>query len=109
MQRFFFHFVSPDETVRDERGVVLPDLAGAHAHAMRLVRELIPILSEQDRRKWRIDIGNDEQNHLITVLFPVFTTKQSAPARAAERADAPEPKHPPYRPGTSAAAFGRRR
>lgn len=106
MQRFFFHFVSPDDLVRDELGVMLADLAAAHAHAMRLVRELIPVLPEADRRKWRIDICNEAQSHLVTVLFPVSTAKPKSTVRAADRTDVSDPNHPR---GSTAAAFGRRR
>lgn len=89
MQRYFFHFVSTGEKVPDERGVALPDLSRAHAHAMRLVSELVPVLSEADRRRWRIDITGPSGGNAVTVLFPVSVL----PLRAADAAAAGAPRH----------------
>lgn len=104
MQRFFFHFVSPEETVRDERGVMLAGLAEAHVHAMRLVRELVPVLPAQDRRKWRIEIGETGRRRSMTVLFPVSTLCLRHSSKSADPAQVP----PSHRPGAPAVAFGRR-
>lgn len=108
MQRFFFHFASPDETVRDRRGVVLSDLAAAHGHAMKLVRELVPVLPEAERRKWRIEIGHGGSRPPVTVLFPVSTLMLGQAAAPMEPASAPSGQDPSRTPGLPAAALGRR-
>ncbi len=109
MQRFFFHFVSPDETLRDERGVVLSGLAAAHAHAMKLVRELVPVLPEADRRRWRIEIADNWRRHRVSVLFPVsaLLLRPAAPAGEAAFAAPPHPLRASAAKGGEAAQVGR--
>jgi len=38
--RYFFDFVSADVTIRDATGAELPDLAAAHARAVRLAYQI---------------------------------------------------------------------
>lgn len=69
MPRYLFHLVSKQRVVRDDDGAILDGLKAAHLHALRLVRETLPVLGEDDRRQWRIEIADERQSTLLTVLF----------------------------------------
>ena len=69
MPRYLFHLVSKQRVVRDYDGAILEGLKAAHLDALRLVRETRPVLGEDDRRQWRIEIADERQSTLLTVLF----------------------------------------
>jgi hypothetical protein len=71
MPRYFFHFVSKEDFIPDHDGMVLRDLKTAHLHAMRLVTATIPALGDEDLRTWKIEIADERQYTVLTVLFPV--------------------------------------
>ena len=41
MNRFFFHLASKDNTICDEKGRDLTDLAAAHRHVMLLIHKVV--------------------------------------------------------------------
>jgi hypothetical protein len=74
MPRYFFHFVSRDDFIPDYDGVILDDLRIAHRHAMRLVSQTLPVLGDDDPRDWKIEIADERQFVLLTVIFPLRPT-----------------------------------
>ena len=72
MPRYSFHFVSKEDFIPDYDGVVLENLLkAAHGHAMRLVAQTAPALRDEDLRHWTIEIADERQCIVLTVLFPV--------------------------------------
>jgi hypothetical protein len=71
MPRYFFHFVSKEDFIPDYEGVALPNLKAAHQHAMRLVGHTIAALADEDLRLWMIEIADERQCVVLTVLFPL--------------------------------------
>jgi hypothetical protein len=67
----FFHFVSKEDFIPDYEGVALPNLKAAHQHAMRLVGHTIAALADEDLRLWMIEIADERQCVVLTVLFPL--------------------------------------
>jgi hypothetical protein len=54
MPRYYFHLHSPKDRLKDEEGVILPDIEAAWYQAVRSARELI-------RNEERIGCAFDEQ------------------------------------------------
>jgi hypothetical protein len=69
MNRFFFHLASKDNTIFDDKGRELIDLAAAHRHAMLLIHKMVA-LDDVDWRGWRINVTDATQRSVLTVLFP---------------------------------------
>jgi hypothetical protein len=71
MPRYFFHFVSPQESVPDAEGVELRDPRAAHLHAIKLVQQTMPFIADgPDWRGWVIDVRDGDRRSVLTVLFP---------------------------------------
>jgi hypothetical protein len=71
MPRYLFHFVSDEDcSIPDHDGVVLTDINAAHRHATRLINRTVPFMAGQNLRHWRIDVADETNRTLLTVLFP---------------------------------------
>jgi trans-2-enoyl-CoA reductase len=79
MPRYFFHFASNDEFILDHDGVVLDDLEAAHTHAMRLIWQTVAVMGGEDFRQWRVEIAEESQGVVLTVLFPSVPTVARPP------------------------------
>ena len=73
MARYRFHYwchgsISvPDE----DGGIELADLQAAHRHALKLVRQTTPLFANaEEARGWYIEIADENDHHMMTVLFP---------------------------------------
>jgi hypothetical protein len=86
MPRYFFHFASRDEFIPDHDGVVLDDLKAAHRHAMRLVWQTIPLMRGEDLRHWFVEVADESQLVVLTVLFPAAPPPRNLPFGQRERA-----------------------
>jgi hypothetical protein len=69
MNRFFFHLASKDNTIFDDKGRELIDLAAAHRHAMLLIHKMVA-LDDVDWRGWSINVADASQRSVLSVLFP---------------------------------------
>jgi Domain of unknown function (DUF6894) len=69
MERYFFHFKSPDSCIRDTNGRELSDLASAHRHAMLLIHKII-LLDPVDWCGWSINVTVKNNRSVLSVLFP---------------------------------------
>jgi hypothetical protein len=76
MNRFFFHFSSKDDIVRDSRGREFNDLSAAHRHAMLLIHKMI-LLDDMDWRGWSVKITDADDRSMLSVLFPQASYFQS--------------------------------
>jgi hypothetical protein len=80
MTRFFFNLASKDNTVFDDKGRDLIDLAAAHRHAMLLIHKMVA-LDDVDWRGWSINVADASQRSVLSVLFPqsyaILNTLQS--------------------------------
>jgi hypothetical protein len=57
MPRYFFHFVWPDDSVRDTKGLELEGFGAAYRHACKLVRQVRVSFSDGDE-DWWIEISD---------------------------------------------------
>jgi hypothetical protein len=69
MHRFFFHLASNDNTIFDDKGRELSDLAAAHRHAMLQIHKMVA-LDDMDWRGWSINVTDANHRSVLTVLFP---------------------------------------
>jgi len=52
MARYYFHFIWPDDAVRDAKGVELEGFTAAYRHACRLVHQVRIRFSDADEDWW---------------------------------------------------------
>jgi hypothetical protein len=72
MARFFFHFSSKQNLVRDPNGRELEDVSAAYQHALLLMEKSIVLLShEVDWRGWSISVSDASGRRVLSVLFPM--------------------------------------
>jgi hypothetical protein len=72
MARFFFHFSSKQNLVRDPNGRELEDVSAAYRHALLLMEKSIVLLShEVDWRGWSISVSDASGRRVLSVLFPM--------------------------------------
>ncbi len=83
MKRFFFNLASRENTICDEKGRDLSDLAAAHRHAMLLIHKMVA-LDDMDWRGWSINVTDANQRSVLSVLFPQTYIRSflSSPRRA---------------------------
>ena len=67
MPRYFFHFVWPNDAVRDTKGVELEGLEAAYRHAIGLVHQVRVRFSEADNN-WLIEISDETGGKPLVVL-----------------------------------------
>jgi hypothetical protein len=69
MNRFFFHLASKENTIWDEKGRDLTDLAAAHRHAMLLIHKFVAF-DDSQWDGWSINVTDASQRSVLSVLFP---------------------------------------
>jgi hypothetical protein len=75
MVRFYFHLSTPDEYFHDNIGYDVNDAVAAHSVAVRLAGRLetfVPFFQDRalDFRRWTVEVTNERQQRVITVMFP---------------------------------------
>ena len=67
MPRYFFHFVWPNDAVRDTKGVELEGLEAAYRHAIGLVHQVRVRFSDADNN-WLVEISDETGGKPLVVL-----------------------------------------
>src|SRR5215510_4561250 len=88
MSLFFFHLVSKDEFIRDDKGKQFGDIFEAYCFASSLVHKAL-LYDVGDWRGWSIKITEPDGRSRLTVLFP--QGPQSACHRYPHAASSPRP------------------
>ena len=70
MPRYYFHFMWPDDAVRDTKGVEMEDFTAAYRHACGLVHQVRIRFSNTDA-DWWIEVS-DDANEKTTVILPAM-------------------------------------
>jgi len=91
MPRYFFHFVWPDDAVRDTKGVELEGLEAAYRHAIGLVHQVRVRFSDAND-DWLIEISDETGRKPLVALpsiVPMFgrrrpTGQSGAGAKSAD-------------------------
>ena len=73
MPRYYFHLAAPDESFRDSIGCELRDLSAAHSRALQLADRVMMMgglaSCPPDLRRWTVQIADDCQRSIMTVVF----------------------------------------
>ena len=70
MPRYYFHFMWPDDCVRDTKGVELEGFSAAHRHAYGLVQQVRAYFPDADEHWWiEISDGIDGKS---TAMLPAM-------------------------------------
>jgi hypothetical protein len=89
MPRFYFHLSAPDEIFRDDIGCDIADIPTAHSRAVQLADRVMTFSGFADRepdfRHWTIEITDDCQRPVITVIFPAPPENPRANASSGAR------------------------
>ena len=74
MPLFYFHLHAPDESFLDSIGSEAPNLAAAHAMAVRLAGRVMAYGDfanlEPNLQRWTVQIVDAAEQPTITVIFP---------------------------------------
>jgi hypothetical protein len=74
MPRYYFHLCAPDERFDDPEGSEVSDLAEAHSRAVRLADRVMMFggfaKCQPDLRRWTVEITDERQEPVLTVIFP---------------------------------------
>jgi len=82
MARFFFHLVSKDKIIRDPNGREFENIGAAHRHAQTIVEKSILLLChELNWTGWSINVSNENDDTVLTVLFPPAAAPAKSPAK----------------------------
>ena len=90
MSRYFFHLCAPDQRFRDSIGADVCNLADAHGRAVKLAERVMMFGgladSEPDLRRWMVEIEDDFQRPIMTVVFPAHFVVEKREAASGARA-----------------------
>jgi hypothetical protein len=83
MPRFYFHLRAPDESFLDNVGSEVPDLASAHAKAVKLAERVsayggFAALSP-DLQRWTVQVVEQTSGPAMTVVFPPHFGSEKRP------------------------------
>jgi hypothetical protein len=82
MPRYHFHLSAPDEYFRDQAGVEVSDLSAAHMRAVQLADRVLMVGAfarcEADLRRWTVQVTDECQRPVMTVIFPAEFEKRRA-------------------------------
>ncbi len=80
MPRLFFNLSTPEQHFQDQIGAEVSDLAAAHARAVRFASHVMTFcrLTDDmpDFRRWQVQVIDEEQRAVMTVLFPTQSLVQ---------------------------------
>lgn len=82
MPRYYFHLCAPDERFEDPEGSEISDLSEAHSRALRLADRVMMFggfaRSQPDLGRWTVQIADERQKPVLTVIFPAHFEKRNA-------------------------------
>ena len=85
MPRYYFHLSAPDEDFRDSVGWEVSDLSAAHSRAVYLANRVVMYGGlanfAPDFRRWTVEIADEDQRSIMTVIFPANFEKRSTGAQ----------------------------
>jgi hypothetical protein len=83
MQRYYFHFLWPDDAVRDTEGVELEDFNAAYHYAWRLVQQVHSRFPHTQEDWWiEVDDGSNKPVAVLPAMVPGGRTVKLRQARS---------------------------
>ncbi len=71
MPRFYFHLMSKESRIPDERGKNFATLNDAHEHGRKLIDKILPHVGYDDAAEWKVIVSSDEDDTQLIIPFAV--------------------------------------
>ncbi len=80
MPRLFFNLSTSEQHFQDQIGTEVSNLAAAHTRAVRFASRVMTFCRltdyAPDFRRWQVQVVDEEQHQVMTVLFPSESSAQ---------------------------------
>jgi hypothetical protein len=71
MPRFYFHLMSKEGRIPDDRGKSFDSLNEAHEHGQKLIDKILFHVGHDDTLEWKVVVSNDEDDAQLIIPFAV--------------------------------------
>jgi hypothetical protein len=71
MPRFYFHLMSKESRIPDERGKNFDTLNDAHEHGRKLIDKILLHVGYDDAEEWKVIVSSDEDDTQLIIPFAV--------------------------------------
>ncbi len=69
MPRFYFHLMSKESRIPDERGKNFTTLNDAHEHGRQLIDKILLHVGYEDAEEWKVIVSSDEDGTQLIIPF----------------------------------------
>ena len=85
MPRFYFHLMSKESRIPDDRGKNFDTLNDAYEHGRKLIDKILFHVGHDDALEWKVIVSNDEDDAQLIIPFTCHLLSSMRTARAAGR------------------------
>ena len=71
MPRFYFHLMSKESRIPDDRGKNFETLNDAHEHGRKLIDKILLHVGYDDADEWKVIVSSDEDDTQLIIPFAV--------------------------------------
>ena len=71
MPRFYFHLMSKESRIPDDRGKKVDSLNDAYEHGRKLIDKILFHVGHDDNLEWKVIVSNDEDDAQLIIPFAV--------------------------------------
>jgi hypothetical protein len=71
MPYFYFHLVSKETRISDDRGKAFDTLTDAHEHGRKLIDKILLHVGYEDVEEWKVIVSNNMDNSQLIIPFTV--------------------------------------
>jgi hypothetical protein len=71
MPRFYFHLMSKESRIPDDKGKNFDSLNDAHEHGRKLIDKILFHVGQDDALEWKVIVSNDEDDAQLIIPFAV--------------------------------------
>jgi uncharacterized protein DUF6894 len=87
MPRFYFHLMSKESRIPDERGKNFDTLNDAHEHGRKLIDKILLHVGYDDAEEWKVIVSSDEDDTQLIIPFAVsYLLSSTRRAKTADQA-----------------------
>ena len=90
MPRFYFHLMSKESRIPDDRGKNFETLNDAHEHGRQLIDKIVLHVGYDDADEWKVIVSSDEDDTQLIIPFAVSYLLDST--RRAKTGDVASPE-----------------
>ena len=71
MPRFYFHLMSKEGRIPDDKGKILDSLNDAHEYGRKFIDKILFHVGHDDTLEWKVIVSNDEDDAQLIIAFAV--------------------------------------